>query len=100
MQKQFVIAVSDVRCNWEESAEPPKYRCYVNDELFAERTWIWKNEYLEEHIQIAALPGKYRVHYELVDTKNASISSTNLRIERGPAIVTRHGDVYIYEAKR
>ena len=98
MQTEFVIAQCDVYCKW--SGPPPRYRCFVNDELFTERTWIWHNEYLEESIQINAPPGKYQVRYELVDPEHAAIKVRNLRIETGPAIITRYGQVQIYTPER
>ena len=100
MGQEFVIAVCDVRCRWGEPTPPPRYRCYVNDELFTERTWIWTNEYLEESLQILAPPGKYRVRYELVDSEGAEIFISNLRIEHGPAVISPRGEVHIYTSKR
>ena len=100
MSKEFVVAVCDVRCIWDDVTISPRYRCYVNDELFTERTWIWTNEYLEESIQILAPPGKYHVHYQLVDPENATISSTNLRIIQGPAVLSPDGSIHIYMPKR
>ena len=50
MTKQFVQVLADVNCEWEGLA--PTYRLYVDDELFAERTWRWTDSYLEEIIQI------------------------------------------------
>ena len=50
MQTEFVIAKCDVYCKW--TGPYPRYRCYVNDELFSERTWIWQDVYLEENLQI------------------------------------------------
>jgi len=99
MLKEFVIAICDVKCIWDQSAPPPKYRCYVNDELFTERTWIWQNVHLEESLQILAEPGKYRVRYELVDPESASIEWTNLRVEHGPAMIIRNSEIYIHRPK-
>lgn len=98
MQPEFVMAQCDVYCKW--SGEPPRYRCFVNDELFTERTWIWHKEYLEESIQINAPPGKYQVRYELVDSTNAAIKVRNLRIGTGPAIITPQGQVQIYTPEK
>jgi hypothetical protein len=98
MQAEFVMAQCDVYCKW--SGEPPRYRCFVNDELFTERTWIWQNQYLEESIQISAPPGKYTVRYELVDPEHAAIKVRNLRIETGPAIITPQGQVQIYTPEK
>jgi hypothetical protein len=39
MSKKFVRVLADVDCEWEGLM--PSYRVYVNDELFAERTWRW-----------------------------------------------------------
>jgi hypothetical protein len=94
MQKQFVTAVCDVYCKW--TGEHPRYRAYVEDELFTERTWIWRDMYLEESFQIYALPGKYSLRYELVDPENAKIKMRNLRILNGPAVITPQGDIEIY----
>jgi len=100
MLAEFVVAVCDVRCTWSEPTPPPRYRCYVNDELFTERTWIWTGEYLQESIQLLAPPGKYRVKYELVDPVDVSIIVSNLRIEQGPAVIAPDGSVHIYTPKR
>jgi hypothetical protein len=96
---EFVVATCDVRCQW-DGLTTPTYRCYVNDELFAERTWIWHKEYLEESMQILANPGKYRVRYELVGGADAVIQYSNLRIDQGPAVISPDGSVHIYTPKR
>jgi hypothetical protein len=99
MLKQFVIAVCDVRCKEFNPNFAPKYRCYVNDELFVERTWIWENMYLEESLQLLAEPGKYRVRYELVDGDDGTVEFSNLRIEHGPAMIIRQSEIYIHRPK-
>ncbi len=55
--KTYVCLEAEIHCNWNEA--PPVYRTYVNDELFAERTFIWTNVYLVETLQLAVVPGKY-----------------------------------------
>ena len=85
MARQFVRLLADVHCEWRDSV--PIYRAYVNDELFAERTWIWNDMYLEECFQIDAEPGDYRIRYELVSPHLADITVTNFRVEHGPATV-------------
>lgn len=94
MSKQFVKVVCDVYCDWQES--PPRYRAYVDDELFIERTWIWKQAHLEESFQIDAWPGKYTIRYESLDP-HADIRTCNYRIEYGTATVTETGDLVINE---
>ena len=95
MQTQFVSAKCDVYIKW-KGGPPPRYRCYVNGELFTERTWIWHDQYLEENIQIQAPVGHYEVRYELLDAEHARIKVHNLRIDAGPAIIDRQGRVQIY----
>jgi hypothetical protein len=58
---------------------------YVNDELFAERTWTWNNVYLEELLQIEAEPGKYHIRHELVPPHLATLKIENMRVELGDA---------------
>jgi len=55
----------EVHCNWHES--PPIYRLYVDDELFAERTFHWssKNHYIHENIFCLLGPG---IHILKLDT--------------------------------
>jgi hypothetical protein len=96
MQTEFVIVVADVNCEWH--GDPPRYRCYVNEELFTERTWIWHDQYLEEALQIQATPGVYCIRYELVDTDQASLAVNNFRIKIGPATVDHAGCVTVQES--
>ena len=85
MARQFIRLLVDVHCEWTGST--PIYRAYVNDELFAERTWIWTEMYLEECFQIDAEPGEYRIRYELVSPHLAELNVTNFRVDHGPAII-------------
>ena len=85
MTKQFIRLLCDVNCEWEGLG--PVYRAYVNDELFAERTWIWTDSYLEELFQIEAEPGDYTIRYELVLPHLATISVKNTRVDHGPGIM-------------
>lgn len=89
MSREYVQVLCDVQCDWE--GLPPTYRVYVNDELFAERTWVWTDEYLEELLQIEAEPGKYQIHYELVPPHLARLTVDNFRIEHGIARVKSSG---------
>ena len=97
MPTEFVLALADINCNW--SGEPPRYRCYVNDELFTERTWIWVDCYLEEQIPIQASPGQYLIRYELVDVERAQLTVDNFRIHHGPAVIDQTGCVTIQESQ-
>lgn len=96
MQTEFVTALVDVNCEW--SGTPPRYRCYVNDELFTERTWIWQDIYLEEALQIQAEPGMYKIRYELIDADHARLDVGNFSIKIGPASVDQTGCITIQES--
>lgn len=85
MTKQFVGVLADVDCEWEGLA--PIYRLYVNDELFAERTWRWTNAYLEEFLQINSEPGEYQLRWELVPPHLANLTVKNVRVEYGAATI-------------
>lgn len=88
MQTQYVRVVCDVICT--PGSTPVRYRAYVNDELFAERTWIWEDSYLEESLQIQAPPGKYTVRYELVDDTESKFKVKNMRIDEGNATMKKN----------
>ena len=86
MSKKFVRVLADVHCDWE--GLPPIYRVFVNDELFAERTWtLNSNQFIEELLQLEAEPGTYTVRYELVPPNLAQLTVENLRVEHGPATI-------------
>ena len=85
MTKQFVRVLYDINCEW-ESFEPT-YRTYVNEELFAERTWRWTDSYLEEMLQIEAAAGEYTIRHELVAPHLAELTVSNMRVDFGPGTV-------------
>lgn len=82
MSTGYAILLADVYCNWKR--ESPRYRLFVNGELFVERQYIWRTEYLEEMIPIWTSPGDYTVVYELVPGTNAKLEIKNLRIADAP----------------
>lgn len=99
MNTEFVTVLTDVYCKFTDVA--PRYRVYVDDELFAERTWIWHDAYLEEMLQIQALPGQYTVRYELVHGhhEGAVLRTRNMRVEFGPGrILDKKGTLEIRNA--
>ena len=81
MQTYFVRVECDVTAK--VHAQPFRYRAYVNRELFAERTWIWENCYLEESFQIQDRPGIYPIVFETVDELNGHIKVRNHRVVTG-----------------
>lgn len=80
----FIRVLCNVKCD----TDGVRYRAYVNDELFVERTWIWGDGGLDELFQIDAPPGNYTIRYELVNSPDAKLSTSNIAIEEGDAIVT------------
>ena len=80
MKKDISVSV-DVYCTW--SGTPPIYRLYINDELFAERKYIWQGGYLTETFHVSAPPGEYCMRYEIVTPDPASISVKNFKIIYG-----------------
>lgn len=98
MQTRYVKVVCDVYCKWVN--EPPKYRAFVNGELFVERTWIWNDVYLEEEFQIEAPPGLYNITYELVDPHNAGLKVRNMRVVAGPGRFLKDNRLEINDASQ
>lgn len=76
----------------------PRYRLFVNDELFTERTWIWPDCYLEEVLTIVAAPGQYHIYGELVTPSDARLTLTNWRVDHGPGRITSEGRLEIFDA--
>jgi len=82
MEKHFVRVLADVDCEWE--GLNPIYRVYVNDEMFAERTWRWTQEYLQEILPILGEPGEYTLRWDLVPPHLARLTVNNVRVDYGP----------------
>jgi hypothetical protein len=86
MRNQFVKFTVDLHCNWKKT--PPPYRLYVNDELFAERTYIWGGtQYLQEIISLSAPPGRYTIRVDNLGDPECHFKLRNLLVETGPAAV-------------
>ena len=94
MTQKFVRVLADIYCDWEGLA--PTYRVYVDNELFAERTWRWTDCYLEEMLQIQADPGKYLITYELLLPNLAQLTVKNMRVVQGEANIKGENLLRIY----
>lgn len=94
MKFEFVQVQADVYCDV-RSGEA-RYRAYVNDELFVERTWAWPDSHLEEMFQIFAPPGQYRVRYELVSGSDADLRVRRYSILQGPGGINSRGEMEIW----
>lgn len=88
MKTRAARVVCEVHCEWNQI--PPKYRLFVNDELFVERTYIWKDFYLDEDIPIEAPPGIYQIRYELLGDSGCSIKIKNVRVEGQSLVMHKH----------
>lgn len=82
MESHFVKALFDLDCRWE--GLPPSYRIYVNDELFAERSFWWTDCHLLEILQIQAPPGIYKVRVENLGPVPAEFVTAHHRVAAGP----------------
>jgi len=56
----------DVLCDWQ--SEPPAYRLYINDDLYTERTYIWRNpnQWVREILVAELAPGTHTIKVEPV----------------------------------
>lgn len=80
----FVHAEFDLRCNWQ--GQPPVYRVFVDDEMFAERQWCWdQRHFLREILQMQVPAGKYTVSIVPVGNQTAEFIVSNNQIIHGPA---------------
>ena len=76
-------------------AQPFRYRVYVNNELFTERTWIWQGVYLEEMLPISAPAGVYPIRFETVDPDNGRIKVRNHRTADQGRIIMHQGETSV-----
>ena len=90
MQTKSVQVQCDVFCKW--NGEDTRYRVYVNNELFAERSWIWsgKEYYLEAIITIEAPPGQYEIKYELLEPACSKFGIKNMQVISGNATIHKN----------
>jgi hypothetical protein len=90
MQTKSVQVQCNVFCKWD--GNDTRYRVYVNDELFTERSWIWsgKEYYLEEIITIEAPPGLYEIKYELLEPTHSKLGIKNMQVTSGNATIHKN----------
>lgn len=92
MLKQSVQISYDVHCDW--TGSPPQYRLWVEDELFAERTFNFVDSYLRDIIPVDAVPGDYVVRYENLSVPGL-VTAENPQVISGPAEFVAHNVVRI-----
>ena len=94
MSKKAIIVKADVMCEFIGPA--PQYRAWLDQELFAERTWRFDpSQYLEETWQIRAKPGRYQLRYELIG--NGRLIVTEWKVLQGSAGVQPDGQLVIHD---
>jgi hypothetical protein len=78
--------------------KPPRYRVWVQDQLFHEQRFTWEQCYLEEQFVVLCQGGKvpgqfrnYQVTHELLDPQQARITVVNWHILSGPATIDQQG---------
>lgn len=95
MSKHAVIVQVSVECDTVGPA--PSYRAWLDNELFAERTWRFEpHQYLEETWQIQARPGRYQLRYELLG--RGKLTTHSWSVVRGIASVDDQGRLVIHDA--
>jgi hypothetical protein len=94
MHKNKVVVVQcELRCEWHDVS--PRYRAFVDGELFTERTWIWDDVLLREDFQIRAVPGKYQIRYQLLDPAYGQLWVRDWQIVSGAAQIDQQGNLEI-----
>jgi len=87
MATQHVAVAFDVECQG-----TPRYRVWVNQELFTERQWRFSaDQYLEENVFIQVPGGRYHMRVELVPSDQGQVQAQNFRVISGPAQVDQQG---------
>ena len=80
MNRNFVQVFFDLDCEWE--LMPPEYRIFVNEELFAERTYTCRNEdYSRELLQVLAPKGVYQFRVEPLQKNIGKFTINNTEIK-------------------
>ena len=93
MLSQEVYVTFDVECQG-----TPRYRVWVNQELFTERRWRFDpDQYLTENLVIRTQPGRYHLRAELVPGDIGEITVTNFQVESGQAQVNQQGFLEIID---
>jgi hypothetical protein len=91
----FLRVITDVHLEW--TGDAPRYRTWVNGELFGERTWLWPDDYAEELFQIEAPPGQYQIRVENLDPDRAQMNNCNLRVDFGPGRILDNDILEVYD---
>lgn len=70
----------------------PRYRVWVEQELFAERLWQWGQDHvLQEQIGVNAPPGRYHIRIETVPGSRGTMHTWEWCVVEGPGQVDQQG---------
>ena len=95
MSKKAIIVQAHLQC--EVTGPAPTYRAWLDQELFAERTWRFESDQdLEEIWQIRARPGRYKLRYELIGLGKLWVREW--QVVQGSAGITERGELVIHDA--
>jgi hypothetical protein len=70
----------DVLCDWQ--TDPQAYRLYINNDLYTERTYIWRNpnQWLREIIVAELEPGEHTLTLQPVNPNFPGFRLTNFAV--------------------
>ena len=95
-----IVVGCDIHILWQ--GETPRYRVWVENQMFQERQFTWDSCYIEEHYAMHCNQGKipgevrhYQVRHELLDVEQATMIVNNWRIMSGDATIDQQGLVSV-----
>ena len=85
---RITVQVHALQPRWID-VEKPKYRIYVNDDLFTERTWVWNQQtYIDETLWAELESGiSHTVRLELIKSTHLDLAQfvlQNLTVNNEP----------------
>ena len=71
----------DILCDWQ--TEPEAYRLYIDDDLYTERTYIWRNphQWVREILVAELAPGKHTIKIQPVNSEFQGFKLSNFAID-------------------
>jgi hypothetical protein len=72
----------DVRCRYGDELYRPAYRIYIDGDLLAERSFIWRDEstFVRENIVVFIGPGKHYLKIDKVGDARNYLDFTNVTV--------------------
>jgi len=71
----------DVYCNWQ--TEPQAYRLYIDNDLYTERTYIWRNphQWVREILIAELTPGSHSITLQPVNNQFNGFTLVNFAVD-------------------